>query len=100
MVTNSLDLGPTTIFLATGHHNAWSLPVATGTYRADAFWYDTIGATGQTTPLSAVPGDPLSTVKVMHNYPWILYVGTQTFGAGLNVHSDTQQFYVDHGRHN
>jgi hypothetical protein len=82
-----------------GTHNRWPLPPLTATYRSNAIWYDTIGATGTSTPSSKTPQSPLTSVKVMHDTPWTLFVGTQTFGSGVVVHIDTQQWYQDHGRH-
>ena len=39
--------------------------------------------------LKSLPGEPLVA----------LAFGTQTFGSGVLVGSDTQQNYLDHGRH-
>jgi hypothetical protein len=79
--------------------NNWSLPTATATYNASSNWYDQLGAYGFTTPPPENPQSPLTNVKVMHDYPWNLWVGSQTFGSGVSVRADTQQFYQDHGRH-
>jgi hypothetical protein len=38
-------------------------------------------------------------VKVPNDEFEVFYIGTQTFGSGVPVEADTQQWYVDHGRH-
>lgn len=86
-------------FQSTGIHSTWlNQAIATATYNSDATVYDTIGASNQTTPPARTPQRPLTSVKVFH-HPWTLFVGTQTFGSGVAVRSDTQQWYQDHGVH-
>ncbi len=49
-------------------------------------------------PKPVVPGSPLSTQEVQYdNQGW--YVGGQTTGTGIEVQSDVQLWYLDHGRH-
>lgn len=79
--------------------NNWPLPSATSEYYSNNMLQDTLGAWGTFSPPTSNPQNPLSAAKVMHDYPWNYFVGTQTFGKGVVVHSDTQQFYIDHGRH-
>jgi hypothetical protein len=65
-------------------------------------WEDQEGSTPlfNKYPEPTPPGNPLSTQKVTHDSPWRLFVGSVTFGSGVQVRSDTQQYYLDHGRHN
>jgi hypothetical protein len=58
-------------------------------------------------PASENPQSPLGSTKVYHN-PWLFYVGTPTLCtgspgsescSGLLMYTDTQQRYLDHGRH-
>jgi hypothetical protein len=89
-------------FNSTGTHNNWGLPTAAQAYSPTNLWTDKIWvepcANGK--PKCTNPQKPtLSTVAVRHNTPWTFYIGTQTFGSGVPVESDTQQNYLDHGRH-
>jgi hypothetical protein len=79
--------------------NNWGHPTATSEYWSTSLWYDDIGASGWTTPLAEPPQMPLTNVKVFHDTPWRLFAGSQSFGTGVVIRSDTQQFYQDHGRH-
>lgn len=66
---------------------------------------DTVDKNGGNTPVSTWPGPmqippiALSSTTVFHNTPWNLLVGSLTSGTGIVVHSDLQQWYTDHGRH-
>lgn len=78
--------------------NTWGLPTAGSTYRPNSTLYDYMSP-GCCTPVPQPPQSPLGSTKVFHDYPYTLWVGTQTFGHGVSVLVDTQQFYQDHGRH-
>jgi hypothetical protein len=83
---------------STGQHNNWGVPTAVPSYSPDSTYTDTIGASYPATappPEYAGNGD----VAVMHDYPWTFMFGSQSYGAGVAVLSDTQQWYQDHGRH-
>ena len=86
-------------FNSTGTHNDWPTPSATNGYSPTNIWRDQIGLSYGSTPPSLAPQSPLTTVTVMHDTPWTAFIGSQTFGSGLAVYADTQQFYQDHGRH-
>jgi hypothetical protein len=60
---------------------------------------DTICAVGPTlTPAPLTPQTPLSSEKIVHSaQSW--FVGSVTSGTGVEVQTDTQQYYIDHGRH-
>ena len=79
----------------------WVLPTANGTYISGFLVGDTVGHAGDQTnvPVTQVPQTPLGTTKVRHDAPWNLWVGSQTFGWGVAVHTDTQQWWRDHGTH-
>lgn len=77
----------------------WFHPNPQGAYDSTSILVDYIGASGNSAPPAEAPQSPLTTVKVFHNTPWLLSVGTQTSGSGVQVHSDLQQWYQDHGRH-
>lgn len=77
----------------------WSYPTADALYWSTTTAYDYLGEDDGTIPMSTNPQVPLSSQKVRHDYPWNLYLGSQTFGSGVSVRADTQQWYVDHGRH-
>jgi hypothetical protein len=79
--------------------NSWGNPSPVSTYNSSSLWNDTVGASGQLTPPSTTPQTPLLGTKVFHDYPWTLNVGTQSYAFGTPVRRDTQQWYVDHGRH-
>ena len=60
---------------------------------------DLMCAADQNNPLSVDPRSPLLTVEVEHaSQNW--YVGSLSYGSGIQVQSDTFQLYQDHGRHN
>lgn len=77
----------------------WTYPTAGAAHLDTSYIYDEIGATYQSVPPSMDPQSPLSGEEVYYDYPWKLFVGTQTFGSGVVIRADTQAFYVDHGRH-
>ena len=88
-------------FASTQIHNNWPWPPSpVARNEPDATCYDTLSAYGYTTPAPENPQSPLSSVAVEHDYPWTYFVGSLSFGAGIAVHADTQQWYQDHGRHN
>jgi hypothetical protein len=77
----------------------WGTPAAAHTYESGSIWPDYLSAYGFTVPPPENPQSPLTGTKVLHDYPWTLFVGSQTFGSGVPVDVDTQQYYQDHGRH-
>lgn len=54
---------------------------------------------GGCNPVWTNPQAPLSGVTVYH-FPWSGYVGSTASGRGLNILTNTTQFYLDHGAHN
>jgi hypothetical protein len=83
---------------STGQHNNWGQPIAVPSYSANNIYTDTIGASyPATTPPPQWAGN--GNVAVMHDSPWTFNFGSQNYGAGVAVLSDTQQWYQDHGRH-
>ena len=65
---------------------------------SDAF-ADTMCSVGKTqTPAPLTPQNPLSSEKIVHS-PQSWFVGSVTPGTGVEVQTDTQQYYIDHGRH-
>lgn len=80
-----------------GIHNNWGAPTPKSAQNVGATLVDVIGARNMTTPPSVPPGQLLSTVAVTHDSPWNLFVGSLSFGSGLAVITDTQQWYLDHG---
>jgi hypothetical protein len=88
-------------FKSTGIHNNWRKPPPWQSYNPDYIWQDQIGISncgGGCNPKWSNPQPTLSTVKVM-SAPFSFYIGTQTFGSGEKLMSNTTQFYLDHGRH-
>jgi hypothetical protein len=79
--------------------NNWPAPPAIARNILDATCYDTIGAYGSLVPTPEIPQNPLSNQAVKHDFPWHYFVGSLSFGSGLSIISDTQQWYLDHGRH-
>jgi hypothetical protein len=79
--------------------NQWAGPTAVPIYNPTSGWGDQIGHIGYAPPWPTNPQSPLTTIKIMHDYPWTLWVGSQASGSGVPVRSDTQQWYLDHGRH-
>ncbi len=79
-------------------HN-WGYPSLGSTYETTSVVSDYIGNRGWTVPMAEPPQSPLTSTKVFHDTPWMLYVFSQTSGSGVSVRSDTQQIYQDHGRH-
>jgi hypothetical protein len=78
----------------------WGLPTATRGYNASANYTDSLGATGTGyTPTIQSPQNPLGTTRVYHDMPWHDYVFSLTFGSGVSIHTDTQQWWQDHGTH-
>jgi hypothetical protein len=86
-------------YASTGVHNNWGQPAPIARETPDASCYDSIGAYGFTTPVPTNPGSTLSGVTVMHDTSWRYVVGSLSQGQAITVHSDTQQWYLDHGRH-
>jgi hypothetical protein len=81
--------------------NNWRKPSAAQSGNSSYIWQDEIGMTncgGGCSPVWTSPQSPLSTTAIMRA-PWTAYFGTQTFGSGVAVMSNTTQFYLDHGRH-
>ncbi len=79
----------------------WPFPPATSGYQPSYNFTDTLGestSSNATPPAEYSPGGFGSTA-VYHNYPWDYFVGSTTFGDGVVVHSDTQQWYQDHATH-
>jgi hypothetical protein len=76
----------------------WAPPGQTHFNTGTSTVIDYLGG-GNTVPQSEVPQTPLLTRKVFHDTYWQLFVGSISFGSGANIRSDTQQWYVDHGRH-
>jgi hypothetical protein len=91
-------------FLATGMHNNWGVPSPWHDTASSSLYIDNIQAYpaigGMPNPNMTGPQDPLSTIAVNHDAPWHLFFASPTFGTGLLLEDDTQQWYVDHGRHN
>jgi hypothetical protein len=79
--------------------NNWTLPTATNGYNASYQWLDTQYEYGFTLPAPENPQVPLTNDKVYHDFPWQVWIGSLTFGSGVSVEKDQQQYYVDHGRH-
>jgi hypothetical protein len=76
--------------------NDWSIGGANAIYNPTNIWQDQIGHQGGT-PSAQNPGS--GTTKIRHDYPWTLYVGSQTHGSGTPIRADTQQWWRDHGSH-
>ena len=80
----------------------WPHPTAFSGYVSSYQIYDYItkgpNAPG-TIPTPLAPQSPISTVKVFEDSPWRYFVASLTTGYGVQVHSDTQIWYEDHGRH-
>jgi hypothetical protein len=76
-------------------------PTADSGYQPSFNFPDTIGASTppSSNPPAENPQSPLGTTAVIHDYPWNYFVGSTTFGVGVVIHSDTQQWYQDHGTH-
>jgi hypothetical protein len=84
--------------------STWSSALyhATAGYNANSTFMDTLGTAATNGALNPNPQIPQMTpgsVSVIYDYPWQLYVGSQTFGQGTAVHADTQEFWRDHGTH-
>lgn len=80
----------------------WPLPALGPGYDWSYVLYDYIGNGGinsGTVPTPLPPQSPLTTTKVFEDAPWRLFVGSQASTVGVQVHSDTQIWYQDHGRH-
>jgi hypothetical protein len=78
----------------------WPLPTPTAGYNPTSNCTDTLSATGTGyTPPMQNPQTPLGTTAVYHDTPWHFYVFSTTSGSGVSIHSDTQQFWQDHGTH-
>jgi hypothetical protein len=74
----------------------------TAGYNANSTFMDTLGTAatnGTLNPNPQIPAMPLGSVSVIYDYPWHFYVGSQTFGTGTVIHSDTEEFWQDHGTH-
>lgn len=78
-------------------------------FNAKSYWFDTVGMPVADCsvyhPQCANPGPlqtppvPLSTAQVFYDWGWSAWVGTQTIGLGVQVISNAQQWYIDHGTH-
>lgn len=79
----------------------WGIPMPGHGYNSSANYTDLLGAsgTGAWVPLMQVPQTPLGSTKVYHDTPWNFYVFSTNFGSGVVIHTDTQQFFQDHGTH-
>ncbi|HEX5431005.1 MAG TPA: hypothetical protein VFW83_03500 [Bryobacteraceae bacterium] len=78
--------------------NNWTTSMPNGLYIPSYLVDDSIGHTGGT-PAAEPPQTPLTTLKIRHDYPWALRVGSKTSGSGTPVRVDTQQWWLDHGTH-
>jgi hypothetical protein len=78
--------------------NDWGYPTATSTYRSDAVWPDELTASGNLMN-PTVQNPQGGSTKIKHDYPFTVYIGSQSFGHGVVVHRDTQQYWRDHGTH-
>jgi MacB-like periplasmic core domain len=87
----------------------WSDPSpSTANSGSSAIAVDMMSATGpDLSPQAENPQSPLGSTAVYHN-PWLFYVGSPTLCTGspgsesctgLLMFTDTQQRYLDHGRH-
>lgn len=84
--------------------NNWGTPAAGNGYISGSIAHDYIALVASaignpTSPPVQNPQSPLSSNKIYHDYPWELFVFSQTSGQGDIVRSDKQQWYQDHGRH-
>lgn len=87
-------------FVADYSGNNWPYPTAGYGNLGTSYVTDMLIATDPpaSTPAAEYPQSPLGTTAVRHN-PWLFYVGSVTSSSGVLVHTDTQQNYQDHGRH-
>jgi len=78
----------------------WFRGATDGATRPGNGWDDKVGitTTGTLTPMPLNPSTPLGTTKVCH-WPGDWYVGSETPGQGVKVHSTVWQRYQDHARH-
>ncbi len=82
----------------------WPFPKAGSAYFAGYDFDDFLAASG---PSNAVPPpqnppqppQPLGDTTVYHDTPWYYFAGSQSFGSGVPIRVDTQQYYQDHGTH-
>lgn len=88
----------------------WPLPSPTNPFfNLNSYWFDTVGMPVLDCtvfyPHCANPGPlqtppvPLSQSGVFYDWGWSAWVGSQTVGSGLQVISNAQQWYIDHGTH-
>jgi hypothetical protein len=71
----------------------------TQAYNATANYVDTLGVSG---PANAIPVPQCcggGNTLVWHDLPWNYWVFSQAYGSGVSIHSDSQQYYQDHGTH-
>lgn len=80
---------------------SWPFPEKKHGYQPSFNFADTLAASTSSTaaPPASSPESPLGHTPVFHDYPWDYFVGSTTFGAGVVIHADTQQWYQDHGTH-
>jgi hypothetical protein len=78
--------------------NTWATPTAGSYFTDTGVFNDYVCYIYGTVPVSLPPQSPLGTTKVFH-LPQYWYVGTQSNGSGVEVQTDTIQYYTDHGRH-
>jgi hypothetical protein len=87
-------------YLSTTTYNNWGYPPTAGHgLNPSATWTDTIFAYGYTVPTTQNPQSPLGGQEVLDDSGWSLLVGSQSYGVGIVVHQDDQQWFRDHGVH-
>jgi hypothetical protein len=79
----------------------WGYPSAFYGYNSSYQITDQIRAANESTPASVPPSsNPCTpTTKVFEDSPWRYFVASLTNGDGVQVHSDTQIWYTNCGRH-
>ncbi len=97
-----LDVNETFGTFATDYAGSnWGRPSQMATYIAGFNFGDLLAHAGDSSniPVPQIPQSPLGNTPVYHDTPWKFYAGTLTFGSGVVVHTDTQQWWQDHGAH-
>ena len=79
--------------------NSWISPSAGSAFSTDGTFADHVCYIYGVDPTSLPPQSPLLNTKVFHLTPQSWFVGSQTNGSGIEVQTDTLQYYTDHGRH-